>query len=122
MATTRAAEACGVAVLRIDDDQALDRAPVGPEAGATLWFGSTTTAEARRIVEACYQLGRPCLLISPEVDFTPVHVASWITRHGIKTLHVAGDAQADEPWLSPQVDFFLAEVLRLLGQCPGGSE
>jgi hypothetical protein len=85
------------------------------DADATLWFGATTTDDARATIAACLGRGKPCLPIAPGVSFQPPHVATWITQNTIRVLNVAGNREAVEPGIGATVEQFLRAVLTQLG-------
>jgi hypothetical protein len=88
------------------------------EADATLWFGETSTIQARWTVDACRRLGKPCLPIDPCAAFEPSHVALWIAEQGAETLHVTGSLEEEEPGIGDRVERFLREVFEQL-RLPG---
>jgi Circularly permutated YpsA SLOG family len=85
------------------------------DSDATLWFGETTTAGAQATVGACQQFGKPCMPVSPDAEFEPAQVATWIAENEVRTLNVAGNREAEEPEIGKQVEHFLGAVLQQLG-------
>lgn len=85
------------------------------DSDATLWFGETTTSGARATIEACQQLAKPCLPIYPSAAFRPTHIADWLTKFKVRTLHVAGNRESDEPRIGEWVERFLEQLLEQLG-------
>jgi hypothetical protein len=85
------------------------------DADATLWFGATTSMDARVTVAACLRLGKPCLPVAPGVSFEPPHVAAWITENAVRVLNVAGSPESEEPGIGAWVEQFLGSVLEQLG-------
>jgi hypothetical protein len=80
----------------------------------TLWFGSTTSAAAQTTVKACLKEFKPVIPIDPDTKFEPIHVVNWIRGNKIRTLHVTGNQESDEPGIADRVNRFLSEVLRQL--------
>jgi hypothetical protein len=80
------------------------------DSDATLWLGETATSRAQATVMACLALGRPCLPISQEASYEPSQVAEWLRRHGVRTLYVAGDFEAEGPGMVDRLERFLGEV------------
>jgi hypothetical protein len=85
------------------------------DADATLWFGATTTDDARTTVAACLRFGKPCLPVAPGVSFEPSHVAAWIRENAVGVLNVAGNREAVDPGIGATVEQFLRAVLAQLG-------
>jgi hypothetical protein len=85
------------------------------DSDATLWFGETTTSGAYATVDACQRFGKPCMPVYPAASFDPSHVAAWIAEHKIRTLNVAGSGESEEPGIGDRVEWFLGQVLQLLG-------
>jgi Circularly permutated YpsA SLOG family len=85
------------------------------DSDATLWFGDTTTAGAQAAVGACQRIGKPCMPVYPGATFEPSHVATWIAENQIRTLHVTGNREGEEPGIGDLVERFLGEVLLHLG-------
>jgi hypothetical protein len=81
---------------------------------ATLWLGETTTSSAQATVWACQRYTKPCLPIYPSATFEPAHVARWISMNDIRTLHVAGNRETDEPGIGDRAERFLVKVLQEL--------
>jgi hypothetical protein len=104
----------GARELAADETLAQTRSNVRDSDG-TLWFGETTTREAWEAVAACQELGKPCLTIYPGAAFRPAHVVAWIDQNRVRTLHVAGNRERDEPGLGERVEAFLVLVLEELG-------
>lgn len=88
------------------------------ESDATVWFGITATSGAHDTVQACREFGKPCMLVSPEAEFEPSHVADWIAQQRIRMLNVAGNRESDEPGIGDRVACFLAAVFEQLGHKP----
>jgi hypothetical protein len=85
------------------------------DSDASLWFGDTTTARAHATVDLCVRSGKPCMPLYPGASFDPSHVATWIAKHEIKTLNVAGSRESEEPGIGDRVERFLCDVLQHLG-------
>lgn len=85
------------------------------DSDATLWFGRTTTAGAHATAAACLSCGRPYMPVYPGAAFEPSHVATWILENSVKTLHVAGNREHEEPGIGDRVERFLVAVLHELG-------
>jgi hypothetical protein len=86
------------------------------DSDATLWIGETTTREASAAVGACQRLGKPCMPVYPDAEFEPAHVADWIAEHQIKSLHVTGTNELEQPGIGERVERFMGEVLERLGR------
>jgi hypothetical protein len=80
-----------------------------------LWLGETTTLSAQATVRACLRFGKPCLPIDPAAAFEPAHVAAWIIKNDVRTLHVAGNSEDEERAAGDRVERFLSDLMQQLG-------
>jgi hypothetical protein len=83
---------------------------------ATLWFGSTSTPEAKTTLLAIRGMGRPHMLVIPGQGVRPSDVAAWITAGGFKVLNVAGNRESKSPGIGDRVAVFLGRVFDQLAR------
>jgi len=62
-------------------------------------------------VQLVAQLEKPCLVIDVENPLAMAEVEAWLTRHGIKTLNVAGPREGKRPGIHEQTVLFLEAIL-----------
>ena len=55
--------------------------------------------------------GKPCLVISIDDDPAAAAVLSWLSKHGIRALNVAGPRESNAPGIERAAREFLVEVL-----------
>ena len=106
-----AARSCGMETR----GPAAQEPPSRSDADGLLWFGQTETPAAQAAVVECQGTGRPCLPIGPEAEFEPAQVACWIRDNGLRSLHISGSREAEEPGIEARVESFLVQVFEELG-------
>ena len=55
------------------------------------------------------KLGRPCIAVAPETD--PAALRSWLARHGVAVLNVAGPRESESPGIYGRARGLLEAVL-----------
>jgi hypothetical protein len=108
------AEQFAAAELPTDSEPARTEQNVQDSDG-TISFGQTTTPRAHATVAACLKLGKPYMPVYPGASFQPSHIAAWIAENAVRTLHVTGSRENEEPGIAEQVECFVGEVLQQLG-------
>jgi len=85
------------------------------DSDATVIFsiGQTLTGGAKRTFEFALQYQKPCLHLSRERhgDSATTKLTSFLAKHGIKALNVAGSRQSEEPDVTPFTRQILAAVI-----------
>ncbi len=60
------------------------------------------------------RLGKPCLLVDPDVEPDTETVRDWMRSHGVRVLNVAGPRESHAPGIHDQALAFLRRLLKEL--------
>jgi hypothetical protein len=85
------------------------------ESNATLRIATNWESPGENLTrKMCARYRRPHLDVTPDGPTTPVDVADWLARTGVRVLNVAGNAERTSPGIEAFATTFLLAVFRLL--------
>ena len=61
--------------------------------------------------ECSEHYGRPCLMVSPESEESVARVGSWLDRHPVRILNIAGSRESEQPGIFQCSKHFLFRLL-----------
>lgn len=79
-----------------------------------LIFGSTPTGGTLRTLQFAEELNKPWWVANPDRPELVSKVVSWVQKHGIEVLNVAGPRESKAPGIQQLTSTFLLEVLETL--------
>ena len=71
--------------------------------------GGTASKGTALTIALTEKLGRPCLAVTPETD--PAALRSWLARHGVAVLNVAGPRESEAPGIYDRARALLDALL-----------
>jgi hypothetical protein len=84
--------------------------------GTLVFTGERPGPGTALTIAACRHAGVPHRVVPfarPVDESSPAATVSWLARHGIRTLNVAGDRESTAPGIGARVEDYLSEVFRL---------
>ena len=81
----------------------------GGKSGGGKAGGGTASKGTALTIALTEKLGRPCLAVTPETD--PAALRSWLARHGVAVLNVAGPRESEAPGIYDRARALLDALL-----------